>query len=230
MKQNLTVQILIGLPGVGKSHHAQFMKLSNNRVKVINRDEIRCDTIAFKAAEAALKANRTDPAATLADEDKEFEKFVKEHKEIKGLDGEVDEYERKLFQITMKRLRSRSNPRINFIIFDGCHTKWKSLEELISCIKKYPEVYLEVYIFGDDKSSSEIPLNNKKENDYSDYQRWGFHNSIPEEVFERKRKELKDLLDNHLKELQMLTDYQCMEFIETGIVFPLSEYERGVSF
>lgn len=230
MKQNLTVQILIGVPGVGKSHHAQFMKLSNNRVKVINRDEIRCDTIAFKAAEAAMKANRTDPAAALADEDKEFEKFVETHKDIKGLHEEVDEYERKLFQITMKRLRSRSNPRINFIIFDGCHTQWNVLEELIQTIKKYPEVYLEVFIFGDEKSPSEIPTNDKKEGDYTDYQRWGYHNAIPKEVLERKRKELKDLLDNHLKELQMLTDYQCMKVIETDFVFPLSEYERGVSF
>lgn len=225
MKQYLTVQILIGLPGVGKSSYARKMKTINDRVKIINRDEIRCDIIAVMAAKEKGLLDRTNPGTTLAhfSYEKEFEEFVKEHKNIENLDDAVDAYERILLRTTIKRNRATTNPKKNFVILDGCHTKWSALKTLIDFIRSYEEVYLEVYMIGDDRSKCEIEVNDKKQNDYSDFCRSGDHSTIPREVLERKRMEYKELLTNHLRELKKLIDYGAMNCIDVDFIVPLEE-------
>lgn len=225
MKRYLTVQILVGLPGVGKSHYAHLTQTINNRVKIINRDEIRCDLIARMAAESKGMLDKTDPGAALAhSNDKVFETFIKNNREIKDLDDMVTSYEHMLMRTAIKRMKPATSQK-NFLIMDGCHTKWKDLKDLIDILKKIPEVYLEVYFFGDDRTQSSLEVNNKKEGDYSDYCRCGVHSAIPKSIFERKRAEYKELLTNHLKEIKSLIDYGAMDCIDIDTIVPLTEIE-----
>lgn len=197
MRQNLTVQILIGLPGTGKTNYSMFLKQTSSRVSVITRDIIRCEVIWSSLYEGE---NKADNEAF----EQHFEELVQKYK-VPNLDLKVDKEERLDITRKLRKLNSRPS-KTSLIILDGCHTKWDCLERLLKCIRKFINVYIEVMFFGDYDSECHHSTNFKPEGDYSDYNNACCHSSVPICVLQRKRDELKELMTNHMDEIEELSD------------------------
>lgn len=199
MRQNLTVQILMGLPGTGKSSYAMFMRQMNPRVTVITRDVIRCEVLWYSMYEG--NEDKTD----LSVFEKHFEELLKECR-VPNLDLKIDKEERLAVERKIRKLNSKPNPKYNLIILDGCHTKWECIQRLLKVIRKFKNTYIELIFFGNYESECHHKLTLKPEGDYTDYKNTFQHTSIPIRVLQRKREEFKDIFQNHMDELKQMSD------------------------
>lgn len=199
MRQTLTTQILIGLPGTGKSSYAMFMQQMNSRVSVITRDIIRCEVLWYTIYEG------DEDKQDLSVFEEHFEDLVKECR-VPNMDLKIDKEERLAIERKIRKNNAKSNPKYNLIILDGCHTKWECIQRLLNTIRKFKNVYIELVFFGDYDSECHHKLTLKPEGDYSDYKNNFQHDAIPIPVLQRKRDELRDLFQNHMDELKNLSD------------------------
>lgn len=90
-----------------------------------------------------------------------------------------------------------------YVILDGCHTNFRSTLYLLAKIKlRDADTTLTVICVGDEFSKSCHSVNQKKEDDYSDFKDDGTFEFIPQAVIERKREELSISLTENFAELR----------------------------
>lgn len=173
----ITVWIMVGIPGTGKTTISEMMKNAYPpyRCKVISRDETRTDILI------------------------DLERLPEDERKIrlKAMDTLTT-------RGVMERVRFfLDDPgRLCSLIIDGCHTHWLTLLEMIDCVARYGnKVLINLLILGDPESTCCHAVSPKEEGDYSDYGPHGTHQNIPIVVLERKRKEMADLLTNHMEQI-----------------------------
>lgn len=164
-----TFWVLCGLPGTGKSTFATYLRESypTGLCKIITRDVARMDL---------LWDSRKDP-----------DKWKETH--TSSMDDLTSE-------LVLHRIKDAySERRYHGIVVDGCHTRWDTLKQLLDMISEYENATINLVIIGTAKSRCMHRLSSRKKDDYGDYQDGSaFHNSLPQEVFEQKQREMLDLV------------------------------------
>ena len=172
---NLYVFIMVGLPGIGKTTFAEYIKEScpAGQAVIISRDEMR---------DKELWESRKLPP--------DEQKVIRSTLDFKVTLDCLDQYEEEL---TVQRHR--------VIIFDGCHTNHKDLVELLLYIREAAEdrfkgnLFISLVMIGLPDSKTNIRLNNTRPEDYVDYKnRRGIHDSVPKKVFLTKKAQFRELL------------------------------------
>lgn len=108
-----------------------------------------------------------------------------------NLDNKVDLFE---MDAVEKELKKRLH---KWIVLDGCHCKLGFLRNIIALIHLVSPCSDVVLVFiGNEKTKCSHFLTDKKDGDYSDYEKNGTHFSIPLEVYKRKQKEMREIFDN----------------------------------
>lgn len=179
--RKVTFYVLCGLPGTGKSTFAEKIKNSycKGEAIILSRDVIRTNL---------LWEIRKEP--------KEIQQ-----KTIHKLDKLVTEKMIDKINYTVRKQKYWG------IIIDGCHTEWKTLSFILFCLESFENSIINLYIIGNEESKCAYHVTNKKEGDYSDYKSDFSHDAIPLCVVERKRKEMKKLLNNYLVHVYSYTDF-----------------------
>ena len=95
------------------------------------------------------------------------------------------------------------------IIIDGCHTEWKTLKELLDSVRQYcAQATISLLLIGNCHAKCGHLLNNHQEGDYSDYNLNEYtHKSVPSVVFQKKKAQYQELLENHSDDIYSITDY-----------------------
>lgn len=167
--------ITVGLPGVGKSTFCELMRCScpPYACRVISRDETRVELLwdmrKLEPKEQEERKLKLDSLVSSAMIDKVLAVVHKGYDSVKTL------------------------------IIDGCHTKMTELISLIGSIKQaaditFKDISITLVLVGNAESQCRHNLSNKKAGDYSDYEIAGHHTAVPKEIFEHKRKQLRELL------------------------------------
>ena len=179
--RKVVFSLLCGLPGTGKSTLAEKIKNSYtpDEALIINRDKIRVSILWEIRKE----------------EKKDQEKI------LKNLDNVVTERIIDIINTTVSKQKYWG------IIIDGCHTDWKIMSTMLFCLERFENTIINIYIVGTYESGCKYTLSNKKEGDYSDYKTDASHQSIPLCVFERKRKEMRKLLNVYLAHIYNYADF-----------------------
>lgn len=188
----ITVWVLVGVPGTGKTTiaHQMMNAYPPFRCRAVSRDEARTDLLI------------------------EFESLNETERllHIKSMDALVT-------RRVNERIRAMlDNPgRLCALIVDGCHTDYNVLSQVLNCLETYgSKVLIHLLMLGDPDSVCCHAVSPNQEGDYSDYGPHGTHQNVPLVVLERKRKEMADLLTNHMKEILMRVDevyciYDCFD-------------------
>lgn len=170
--------ILIGLPGVGKT---SFCRILEDYFKSISETRV---------------IERDQIRCDLIWEKRKDEDLAKI---IPDLDPQVNKVELMLVKNAVDDNQT--------VILDGCHSEIFHLLNIIRTIKnKNPESNVSLIFLGDENSRCFHSLSDNSEGDYSDYEPDFSHTSIPKVVLDRKRKELKGLIEHFTKGLKFHAD------------------------
>lgn len=174
-EKRFNVFLTIGLPGVGKSTFCELMRASCPlySCRVISRDETRVELL--------WDMRKMEP---------------NEQEERKKL---LDQLVSQNMLTKVTTTISNTSNGIKTLIIDGCHTKMTELVDLLGTIRQvadlaFRDVLINIVLVGNTESECRHALSDKKAGDYSDYELTGHHNAVPKEIFEHKRKQLKELL------------------------------------
>ena len=171
----VSVWITCGIPGTGKTTLSETIRNAYPPYScaVVSRDEIRTDL---------LWDSRKLDRKTQKLQNKWMDRMTS---------WEVQE--------RLARMLDDPKKHWNGIVVDGCHTDANTLENLLEFLNQYENrIIVHLIIVGDEDSPCFHAINDRKEGDYSDYGPHGHHQSLPHCVVQRKREEMKDLLENHL--------------------------------
>lgn len=174
--------VLSGLPGTGKTTLANEIKncYFENEAIILSRDEIRVDIL--------WEIRKEDPE--------------KQKETTLNLDNQVST------KMIEKIHETIEEDKFYGIIIDGCHTNWRDLLRLLLEINNLEEnPIINLLFVGNEDSKCHYLISDKQEGDYSDYNENGTHKSIPYCVLERKKKELKELLEKRIDCLYHHVDF-----------------------
>lgn len=181
--------ITVGLPGVGKSTFCELMRSScpTFSCRVLSRDETRVELLwdmrKLEQHEQEERKSKLDSLVSRSMVDKVVSVVQKGYDSVKTL------------------------------IIDGCHTKMTELVSLIGTIRQaadlsFKDISITLVLVGGPDSQCRHHLSDKKAGDYSDYEFAGHHSAVPKEIFEHKRKQLKELLQPEpFKVITDMVDY-----------------------
>lgn len=171
-----TFWITCGIPGTGKTTLSEAIRQAYPpfQCTVVSRDETRTDLLW------------------------DLRKLPKEEQERQN--KWMDRMTSWEVQERIHRIMDDEKKTWSAVVVDGCHTEFNTLENLLDFINQYGNsVLVHLIIVGDPDSACYHAVTPKQEGDYSDYGPQGKHQSLPLVVLERKREEMKELLDKHLK-------------------------------
>lgn len=174
-EKRLNVFLTIGLPGVGKSTFCELMRASCPMYtsRVISRDETRVELL--------WDMRKMSP------EEQEERKHM------------LDQLVSHSMLDKVTSIISNPSNGVKTLIIDGCHTKMTELVSLLSTIHQaadlaFRDILVNIVLIGSTDSVCRHNLSDKKAGDYSDYEFTGHHTAVPKEIFEHKKKQLKELL------------------------------------
>lgn len=182
--KGISAIIFIGLPGVGKSTLAKRMR------DCLRRDKKKTYIIERDKIRTNLLWD--------------IRKAADISKQILHLDEKVNTEEINSISFYFDTMGA------DHVIFDGCHTSIPHLTNLLNFLKA-KKIKTQIIFVGDENSQCRHKLSNHSEGDYSDYGEHGEHNTVPKEILEKKKKELK----------QIFVDFhQIFDYRDLVVVFP----------
>lgn len=167
------VYITMGLPGTGKTSFCErlYSGFPPGQCKLIKRDQVRMDLL--------WDIRKEDPK--------------KQEEQLKNIDNLTTEAVIEAFYAAY------DNSNYAGFIIDGCHTEARTMLALLNAIRGVVQdepVVVTVCIVGCPYSGSYYQLTDQSEGDYSGFERDGKHTSIPLIVYNKKKRQMLEFLND----------------------------------